>query len=729
MSERHSPVGSVGTALHVTSRTMNWDQFFPSLPLALHVPLSHRAELNGSSSTNPGVSPIVSTLDELLSRDRTDWPAFTHTKITDSQRPPAELHAISAALACPDLFLIDVPTGNDQLVLACELAREAERQGQRVLVLTAEPIDADKLITRLREYASGTLLRALGAGEVANQIPTKSVERTAKAVGDGAVNQAKAKLQQTTRELEAHIAALQTISNELEPTRVAAERLEQFARDEARLQLEQGRLLNPTGCDDGTPLPTHFTELEAERSRKFTKLVDELHQATAKLTAKQFAATALNEQLTMLQQQADAKKSGGLLSAIKSLFNTNDSANQLPALELQVRSHDESVQELETEVARLTAEYRELLAANTAARERMLHEEFTRRTTRVNQQLAEIHRERAEAQMAFDRGVTLLKAAGFSGNGIPQIETVTEQLQHATADLQQAHTLRTNLETNSATIAKELVAACKIVAGPLSSLGVDVALRSPESRFDRVIVTDGELMTEQQVNTVLKYSHQWIFIGDESSANPVQNGNQRNGHGANPRPTAFRRMWQRYHQPTWVKDQRQLAVKLVAVPHSQRNKLRCEPVVDQPDIEVRFLAGVNGSTLAEVAFPANTRIGHAKTFLAGELGEVRLTPCSCVVWHETDGCVVASWPSVETLTHHADSDWAELGDGIREHVVATDTGCWTASLSFAISSGWTTESARTWLEDHTCAPRTATLPRQLHVTETATARKVAGVAR
>ena len=72
-------------------------------------------------------------------------------------------HPLAQAAAAPDVFLL---AAADPLAAAADIASRALRAGERVAVLTADPVDADKVLNRLTDCHP---VRALGAGEMANQ--------------------------------------------------------------------------------------------------------------------------------------------------------------------------------------------------------------------------------------------------------------------------------------------------------------------------------------------------------------------------------------------------------------------------------------------------------------------------------------------------------------------------------------------------------------------------------
>ena len=94
-------------------------------------------------------------------------------------RSPAEAHAVTRALGCPDLFVIHAPdqqSGESAIALLAELAAD------RVLVLSPDPVAADRLTSQLAETG---VVRALADDE--NPIRSSAVvaRLTSVALGSG----------------------------------------------------------------------------------------------------------------------------------------------------------------------------------------------------------------------------------------------------------------------------------------------------------------------------------------------------------------------------------------------------------------------------------------------------------------------------------------------------------------------------------------------------------------
>ena len=237
---------------------------------------------------------------------------------------------------------------------------------------------------------------------------------------------------------------------------------------------------------------------------------------------------------------------------------------------------------------------------------------------------------------------------------------------------------------------------CRIVVGPITS-DSDPLVKAV-GRFGRVVCAEAETLDEPQFLAAATLADRWILVGDPAGAS--QRGRPA---GGGFRPPFFGRLWQQWYRRTWVREGRRLVARLAEV--SYRDTVRTEPLNDRPEIELRFAEDAAGTvTLAAVLFPLTVSAGHAKSFLAGELDEIRLSPCGPIVWHESSETITASWPAVTDAVH--DPVTANLTSGIAERVLDTGTDLLTAAIQFDLAAGWDRSSAEEWVAHHTLTART-----------------------
>jgi len=103
-----------------------------------------------------------------------------------ARRPPFDIPpvrgpvALAAALACPDLFLLDTPLGPDRLNAIVALVEAAGAAGQRLAILTSHPDNANAIVLALPADGVG---RAKADAEV--ELPVVVAQQTAEALALG----------------------------------------------------------------------------------------------------------------------------------------------------------------------------------------------------------------------------------------------------------------------------------------------------------------------------------------------------------------------------------------------------------------------------------------------------------------------------------------------------------------------------------------------------------------
>ena len=113
-------------------------------------------------------------------------PRFAAWRTDPARRPPFDIPsatgpvALAAALACPDLFLLDTPLGPDRLNAIVALVEAAGAAGQRLAILTSHPDNANAIVLALPAAGVG---RARAESEA--DLPVVVAEQTAKALALG----------------------------------------------------------------------------------------------------------------------------------------------------------------------------------------------------------------------------------------------------------------------------------------------------------------------------------------------------------------------------------------------------------------------------------------------------------------------------------------------------------------------------------------------------------------
>lgn len=251
-----------------------------------------------------------------------------------------------------------------------------------------------------------------------------------------------------------------------------------------------------------------------------------------------------------------------------------------------------------------------------------------------------------------------------------------------------------------------LLAETRIVIGTPGSLENDpvfAALTTSTPLFDRLVLDHAEELTDEVLDSLAPLASRWVLAGD--AAAPVPPANGRNGRSSRlAEPSLLCRLARHLDREPWCLEGDRLIVRRTHLPAGRRAALVREALIDHPEVELAVMAE-GEPVLAEIAFPAETAIPAAKSFLFTQLGEVALRPCGEPVWHR-ESRLTACWPILET-----DGEWIELEAGVRERVVGNGLASFTAAVDFD-PTRWDAAAAEAWLADRIApdSSRVARLP-------------------
>lgn len=715
MSERHPPTGSVGTPprsngpVAVPSAPPSWDHWFPTLPPDVQNTLLRTATTRGgliAAELPPGppLTPYADAIERWLGRflaaDPSAFAGFEPATVgTDPRRHPSEVHALATAAVAPDLFLVDSPTGCDRITYIADLAAEAARLGQRVLVLTATPSSSDALLARWTSDPDLLVGRAVGTGlESAERLPAASLARTAAAHGSRLVAEIRAKVMASIAAAENALATLLKAEAAVPPIREAMNRL-------ANESVE--------------PNPVEVPDTEIER------IDAQIRAFAASSTAKRLEAAALEAELAEHVKRAEVKKSGGVFSKVIGLFAKDDSADKSHEIQAKIVATTTEIDRLTAEIERYTNERAQRVEALAVERIQRVNDDAARRAVEREHSETAIR----EGRLAFaDAGLTVpdeLTPEALDGLATRS----TENRARLEAELAFARGWHHDLATREPDLVREFWGQVRIVVGPFAAVDRDPFTTAVP--FDRLIVADAENCADDALAAAVKLATTWVLVGEAEPLAIGSNGRNgayalpktgRNGQSYPQRGLAFRKLWNHFHRPVWCRDHNGLVARLTPV--DPRLDLIREPLADRPDVELRFLRSAGEPQLAEVAFPPSVPAAEARAFLARELGEIRITPCGAVSWREMESQLIACWPAVDA--HICDCDWADLAPGVREKVDGTGPDARTCAVVFEKDAGWDRPTAEEWLARIAPVGRTAELPRPLVVAQPVPSRLVAG---
>lgn len=655
----------------------------------------------------PGTGPDArSRLARLFAGDAP--PAVAPAPLPPADRPPAEHAAAARAVGCPDLFVLDAPDRAARERVVADVARAAALRGEWVLVLSPDYDAVDRLAEAVAAGHGPKVVRALAPDEHPHRLAPAASRLTSAALGAGRVDGQRREAAAALAGPDADLAALAAAAVVVDDLRGLAARFAAAARDRADLLARQEELTETVTAEaDARPPASPFAvALDGRRAAH--------DGATAALRAELDAAAARRAEkaaaLDAARHPAAEEKKGGLLSRLW----TKPKPPPDPA------DHARLVQDLERELHELTDREAKLRAERDAAdrafaaeRGKVIEDEVLARRADLDARLAALAADRDEAAGRFAVRVKELDRWGLAAPAQLTPEAVERVAAEVAARRAAAEAKRAaararldDLGRAGGDHARRLLAEARVVVGHPQSLGADPVYDAVAGGagppFGLLVLDQAELLTEAAFDDLTRLAGRWVLAGD---AGPPRPGPVR---GRPPEPPLLARLARLLDCGPWAAEADRLVLRLRPVSAAARRGLSREPVLDRPEVELRFTAGDDGDpVLAEVAFPAGTPVLEAKRFLAAEVGEVLLRPCGPVVWSHPDGRPTAGWPAAEC----GPAEWIELEPGVREKVA----GGFTAAVAFDPAAGWDAESAAEWLAARLPADpgRVASLPRPI----------------
>lgn len=577
--------------------------------------------------------------------------------LVDSQLDAEQRDAASRALYTPDVCLISGAPGTGKTRLIAEIARQAARRGQRVLLTapTAAPIDA--VLARLDDDPNVVTLRGVGREEPADELPAPAASRTFAAIRrrliDGAAIHARQVQQQAADRLGRLRADLALLPDLERRARAAAE-------------------LNGNGAPaaDSSESEAELARVDADAARCAADL-QRIRKRAAELDA-QLAAHA-----------ADPPPRGWLAR----LFGPARPAAPVD----QWRTEREELRCGEDRAQRQVDD----LAAR---RDALLEQCRLERQARSEE--AQRRRESAAAERAALAAEAQRLAAGLSTNGALRDPLDLEALRRAADDARRAST---ECEAEEAAAARwsdffvehgrelpmRLLQCVSLAAAPLAALTADDALAelTRDGPFDLLIFDDAHRASEADLLHAARRARRWVLIGEPADAEPPAHDPQsaRQTPRGGTRVSAWVRLWRQLHQPAWRIEHGRPCARLAPLTALQAATLDAEPVADAPDVELRIGSPACGEPrLAEVAFAAGTTARDAFAFLHREVGELP-APCAAAQWDEQPGLIRCRFLA-------GGGEPLELEPGVRLSLA----GVQIAAIEFDTAAGWSRERAEEW---------------------------------
>lgn len=610
-----------------------------------------------------------------------DWPAFTPDPLPQEWvLPPDVYYAFSHARPCPDVFALHMSDDAQRLAWLGRLAVWCPQERwwiivpdlRRALELSqAWPESAPRplLLTRtLQVPAADHPPGTLTLGELHNQITT----------------QVRARLQERLQRLQ-HLQAitLQLVQCDTLQAELAAtlDTLEHTLQAEAE---DEHSALYQTIHDQLTSLQQRLQECEARRCQLQEKLRLEQSLATSD-PADPNTPRPETSWFARLKKWLLGRSSSPSSSSSAGQASPSPSHPPLATASTGFSSLQDELQATEKELAELRALWQ-------AEYQQLLERELSRRRQVIQDQLAG---QRAEHERLHAQREDLIQHLSL----VPAEGAVLEQeLAHVQRQLREVESLAAEQ------LQRQLRHEVRTFLLPAHDEPEELEqLRRLVGSVDRFIYETCEQIPDGVMRWALRLPGRHLLIGNILP--PPSRCWEGNGAvpglcrlpEATPWPAL---LGSRLDQRLWVVEGEFLIARLRLVPPEQRFALRQEPLVDRPEVLLRFRDTSDRETeLVEIAFPLSWGFA-ARAFVAQQLEHYRPVPCGPAQWHTTPaGDIRVCWPVVEQAASAHRSESIDWGNGVQEWCLFDGHTFYTAALTFRADGGWDRAAAEAWLQE------------------------------
>jgi hypothetical protein len=638
----------------------------------------------------------------------------------DPELDEAQRDAVARALASPDLFLIQGLPGTGKSRVLAELLAQAAARGLRTLLLAPAPAATDRALAQVAGRSDVLAVRCAEPGEDAETLPPALAGLTVAAQAARLAQRARERAQQ---ELEAAsrryhdaehdlrtLAALRTAAVEWQ---AQADRRDDLARRRQQIaaQVEQE-------ARERTGTAAWLKALAAEEERHRTALGDlegRRPPAEALCRERERAYTEWDQRVRQQAVVVDAKQRRRIFSLVwwRALFQGR-AAERLAEFQCRRDEAKQAWEEAQAKLRDLEAQRELERQRHTAACEQIMATEIAHRQAELEHELGDVTRRQEASLEAWGRQRARLRS-GHHLPELPSAETIDRLEPAAAAELTQARQEYefargwvSSLTELLPTLPTRLPAAVNLVAGTPAALAQDPHFGDGSGVvFDLLVLDQADQWTETELLAVAGRARRWVLIG-----HPALDPHSELA------CAPFHRLWSALHcDPAlrscpWVQRGEQLVCQLHPVAPEQQPWLQCEPVVDEPDVELRILHAPNARPiLAEVAFAAaRFPIERAKAYLYQQLEELALgAEARALRWRQSgDRLVLLMGGDRPAPVQEIPVALEEGVVEVVEPVAPTGNGerhaplRWTtARLEFDLIRGWSRTRAEEWLRERT----------------------------
>jgi len=618
----------------------------------------------------------------------------------------AEAEAASRAAGCPDLFVIHAPEQTARERIITDIAWAS--CSKRVLVLSPDPTFADRIVERLIKINVLTV-RALAEDENpvrSSAVVTKATSTTlASTQFDRLKNEMAASVAMAREQLNAVETALSTHAQ----VDLLTDRCEELVREIAATKSHREVVEIQVQLEASGSETTSFTHFVKQRKTENQERVDDLTQkraTTLDLHKEKEAQVADLRKRAGKPADGTAKKSG----FIARLLGRAKPTQQPSELDKQLQESEHELNEVAATISSLQQDLQTASARLSEETEKMIQAEISIRRAEVDSKLSLLTSELNARKTEFEAATHRL-----GPNPLSQQELAIAR-KDAEKELDSAQQRVAANQYSIHELMKLLHADLRVVVGTPGSLQADPVFKhEPHDThllppFELIVLDRAEELTEQDFLLLAKLGARYVLVGNlvpPDDAHARARGNTSHhlpGIGRNGKAAELRfatRLARQLDREKWTIETDRLVCRLQQIHAHDRRKLVCEPLLDRPEIELRFITNAEDEpVLVEVAFPPALTIAAAKSFLYHQLGEVLLRPSGEVHWHSSEGMSTACWATVEQASKTAEPIWIELEPGVREKVVGNGLSAFTAAVAFDATRGWTLAKAEQWLNDH-----------------------------
>jgi hypothetical protein len=597
-------------------------------------------------------------------------PPFAPAPLPPATRTPAGADAVSRALGCPDLFVFDAPDRANREHLIADYARAVALRGERVLVLSPDPAAADRLTELVGGDGLVKAVRALADDE--NPVrPNPVASRLASGAGgrdrvDGGRRAVEAEL----RAAEEDFAAAGALAEVAADLKELAARFVAIEPERAALAARRdGPAAELAVAVPGSAFAADLARIAAAAEAAAKPHVVDRDAIAARRQDAEAHLAALRS------SKADPGKKTGFFAR---LFNAAKPPADPAELDRQIADGEREVADLSAREAAVQSQVDAIHARAAAEADTRTAAEADAVRADLAAALAKLAAERDELVGRFAARGKDLARGGVAAPAQLTPDAVARAAAEAAAKYAAAAARRTAAREKRDAAAEQtraFLAAVRVVVGLPACRHADPAVAG--AAFDVLVLDHAEDVGERDFADLSPHAARWVLAGDAAD-HPGRNGRR-------PGPL-LARLARKLDRAAWGREGDRPVVRLTP---DACGPFRREPVLDRPDVELRFAAD---GELAEIAFPPQTGAAEILRFLADQLGDVRLRGCGPVHWHDP---LVACWPAAD----HGPTECVELPGG----VTIQAAGGFVAAVAFD-PAVWGRETAEAWLADRLGSP-------------------------